>query len=375
MAERAGDPDADADHEVRADGARAAPRRRGAAARACAAMPRIRPTRPPSSPIDGAAERPPRGGRDARARAGGSPRCAGSRAPAQQIEPAVEQDGRDHAEQQVLVDRRPRGSRRRRRPTIDGGAIQPNSRQFTRPARMWVTAAAAAARRADEEVRAAARRRAGRDEQRRGQPDVAEHEADEARRRARRESTRRRRATSSIAARRYLRAWPTSCSRPVTTPRRDADRPSRPRRAAGRAHAPAHARRGRRPASTCSARPRADRAARARSPRGARTRWSSTARRAAARRRSRGSSPARPTRPSRSSAPSQAGRAEVRGVIERADAPPQGDRRADGLLPRRDPPLQQGPAGRAAARRRGGPRDAHRGDDREPVLRGQRARC
>ena len=41
------------------------------------------------------------------------------------------------------------------------------------------------------------------------------------------------------------------------------------------------------------------------------------------------------------------------------------------LLPRRDPPLQQGPAGRAAARGRGGPRGAGRRDDREPVLRGQ----
>ena len=67
----------------------------------------------------------------------------------------------------------------------------------------------------------------------------------------------------------------------------------------------------------------------------------------------------------------QAGRAEVRGVIDRAAHRRRRARRADGLLPRRDPPLQQGPAGRAAARRRGGPRHAHRGDDREPVLRGQ----
>ena len=43
----------------------------------------------------------------------------------------------------------------------------------------------------------------------------------------------------------------------------------------------------------------------------------------------------------------------------------------DDLLPRRDPPLQQGAAGRAAAGRRGGPRDADRRDDREPALRGQ----
>ena len=54
----------------------------------------------------------------------------------------------------------------------------------------------------------------------------------------------------------------------------------------------------------------------------------------------------------------------------RRGAPPR-HRPADDLLPRRDPPLQQGPAGRAAARGRGGPGDADRGDDREPVLRGQ----
>ena len=50
---------------------------------------------------------------------------------------------------------------------------------------------------------------------------------------------------------------------------------------------------------------------------------------------------------------------------------PQGRGRADDLLPRRDPSLQQGPAGRAAARGRGGAGDADRGDDREPLLRGQ----
>ena len=43
----------------------------------------------------------------------------------------------------------------------------------------------------------------------------------------------------------------------------------------------------------------------------------------------------------------------------------------DDLLPRRDPPLQQGPAGRAAAGGRGGPGDAGRRHDREPLLRGQ----
>ncbi len=67
----------------------------------------------------------------------------------------------------------------------------------------------------------------------------------------------------------------------------------------------------------------------------------------------------------------EAGRPEVRAVIERADAPPADERRADALLPRRDPPLQQGPAGRPAPRGRGGPRHADRGDHREPLLRGQ----
>ncbi len=41
-------------------------------------------------------------------------------------------------------------------------------------------------------------------------------------------------------------------------------------------------------------------------------------------------------------------------------------------LPRRDPSLQQGPAGRAAAARRGRDRHAHRRDHGEPLLRGQR---
>ena len=54
------------------------------------------------------------------------------------------------------------------------------------------------------------------------------------------------------------------------------------------------------------------------------------------------------------------------------DAPARCPRRAHGALPRRDPPLQQGPAGRAAAGRRERPADADRRDDREPLLRGQR---
>src|SRR5581483_6756148 len=47
------------------------------------------------------------------------------------------------------------------------------------------------------------------------------------------------------------------------------------------------------------------------------------------------------------------------------------ERASDDPVPRRDPPLQQGAAGRAPAGCRGGPRDADRRDHREPVLRAQ----
>ena len=66
-----------------------------------------------------------------------------------------------------------------------------------------------------------------------------------------------------------------------------------------------------------------------------------------------------------------AGKAEIRGVIERARERRRGERATDDPLPRRDPPLQQGAAGRPAAGGRGGAADADRGDDREPLLRGQ----
>ena len=46
--------------------------------------------------------------------------------------------------------------------------------------------------------------------------------------------------------------------------------------------------------------------------------------------------------------------------------------RADDPLPRRGPPLQQGPAGRPAALGRDRPAHPHRGHDREPVLRAER---
>ena len=60
----------------------------------------------------------------------------------------------------------------------------------------------------------------------------------------------------------------------------------------------------------------------------------------------------------------------ARGARARARAAGR-DGAAHDPLPRRDPPLQQGPAGRAAAGGRGGARDADRRDDREPVLRAQ----
>ena len=66
-----------------------------------------------------------------------------------------------------------------------------------------------------------------------------------------------------------------------------------------------------------------------------------------------------------------AGKAEIKAVIERARERRAGSGRRDGPLPRRDPPLQQGPAGRAAAGGRGGAADPDRGDHREPLLRGQ----
>ena len=66
-----------------------------------------------------------------------------------------------------------------------------------------------------------------------------------------------------------------------------------------------------------------------------------------------------------------AGKAEIRAVIERARERRRANGRADGPLPRRDPPLQQGPAGRAAAGGRGRAADPDRRDHREPLLRGQ----
>ncbi len=63
---------------------------------------------------------------------------------------------------------------------------------------------------------------------------------------------------------------------------------------------------------------------------------------------------------------------EIREVMTRsgADAPDHGP--PHDRVHRRDPPLQQGAAGRLSAARREGRHRAHRRDDREPVVRGQR---
>ena len=111
---------------------------------------------------------------------------------------------------------------------------------------------------------------------------------------------------------------------------------------------------------TCSARARR---CERRSSRETPTRWCCTGRRGRARRRWRGWSPSARAAAFEELSAVQAGRAEVRAVIERAAhrraASASGRRRravsADRAVPGRDPPLQQGPAGRAAAGRRGGP--------------------
>ena len=143
--------------------------------------------------------------------------------------------------------------------------------------------------------------------------------------------------------------------------------PRRGRRAAGHPHAPADARRARRPGAAAGAGLGA-----APRDRGGPPALDDPARaaRQSARRRWRGSSPTPPDAAFEEESAVQAGRAEVRAVIERArerlrSRPP------DRVLPRRDPPLQQGPAGRAAAGGRGRADHADRRHHREPVLRGQ----
>ena len=74
----------------------------------------------------------------------------------------------------------------------------------------------------------------------------------------------------------------------------------------------------------------------------------------------------------RRSAPCSPGIKEIRDVMAEAEqaAPPTGP--PHDRLHRRDPPLQQGAAGRVPAARRSRRHRAHRRDDREPVVRGQR---
>ena len=62
---------------------------------------------------------------------------------------------------------------------------------------------------------------------------------------------------------------------------------------------------------------------------------------------------------------------DVRGVLGARARAPRRERAADAALHRRDPSLRQAPAGLRPPRSRGGPGDADRRDDREPVLRGE----
>ena len=62
---------------------------------------------------------------------------------------------------------------------------------------------------------------------------------------------------------------------------------------------------------------------------------------------------------------------ELREVLTRGPRPALGYRPADAAVRRRDPSLQQGPAGRAPAGRGGGRSDPGGGDDREPFFHGQ----
>ena len=63
-----------------------------------------------------------------------------------------------------------------------------------------------------------------------------------------------------------------------------------------------------------------------------------------------------------------AGVKDVREVMDAGPPRPRPVRPPDGALPRRDPPVHQGPAGRAAARRGEPLGRARRGDHREPVV-------
>ena len=91
----------------------------------------------------------------------------------------------------------------------------------------------------------------------------------------------------------------------------------------------------------------------------------------AGRRRSRASSPRRRAAAFEELSAVSATVKDVREVLARGARAARHRRPAHDSLPRRDPPLQQGAAGRAAAGGRGGPRDADRRDDGEPVLRGE----
>ena len=171
---------------------------------------------------------------------------------------------------------------------------------------------------------------------------------------------------TSATARDHTGGRWSACSTHPRSRRRTRAWPSRPRRAARRPHAPAHARRLRRPGAPARRGLGAAHALESGEPHsmvlfGPPGTGKTTLARLAAE---------HADAAFEELSAVNAGRAEVRAVIERARQR-RADRPPHDLLPRRDPPLQQGPAGRAAARGRGGAGDADRRHHREPVLRGQ----
>ena len=152
--------------------------------------------------------------------------------------------------------------------------------------------------------------------------------------------------------------------------RRTERRASAGPRAAGRAHAPADVRRVRRARRSCS-RP-GSRCARPSSATCC-SRSSSGARRAPARRASRAWSPRPPHAHFIAFSAVLSGIKEIKEVMAEAAARAPAPGPADHPVRGRDSPLQQGAAGRVPAARRGRRHRPHRRDDREPVVRGQRA--
>ena len=184
------------------------------------------PTSPPSRPMHRAATPP----RRMSSRLLRPARPVASRA--QQVDAEVQERQPDDRQESVVGD----GTAAKpptTAPAIDGGAIQPNSRQFTRPARMWAIEAAAAA--TPEIPMFAPAPAAGLEprQQHGGQADVAEHEPREARRPAPRRSTTPPAPTSASGSdvndsTRTVRPARWSCGPSARTPGSGSGRPSRP---------------------------------------------------------------------------------------------------------------------------------------------------